>query len=226
MIAKDDKVIKDYIGKIDILKLAHHGYSESSYEFISTTKPDYVVISNYILPDHSNQIINYLKDVYNSKIYLTQNVAASSDIIEKSAIKLKFLKDENSFQFSNTGIEVTPNKNVNGWFSWYGKWTYLVKGKTAKDWQFLDWSGGKNWFYFDEGGIMATGWQKLNWSGGYNWFYFDKENGSMLTGWQTLDWSGGKNIFYFMPDNGTMVENTCINISNKNYCFDENGILK
>ena len=29
MIAKDDQKIKDYIGKIDILKLAHHGYSES-----------------------------------------------------------------------------------------------------------------------------------------------------------------------------------------------------
>ena len=99
MISKDDKKIKDYLGKIDILKLAHHGYSESSYEFISTTKPDYVVISNYYIPDYANRIINYLKDVQNTKVYLTQNVAGTTEIIGKSAIKLKFLKNENSFQF-------------------------------------------------------------------------------------------------------------------------------
>ena len=167
-----------------------------------------------------------MKDIQDTKVYLTQNVAGTTEIIGKSAIKLKFLKNKNSFQFSNTGGEVTINKNLDGWFSWGDKWTYLVKGKTLKDWQYLDWSRGKNWFYFDAGGIMATGWQELNWSGGYNWFYFDKINGNMLTGWQTLDWIGGKNIFYFMPDNGTMAQNTCINIKNKNYCFDENGVLK
>ena len=226
MILEDDKKIKDYLGKIDILKLAHHGYSDSSYEFLSTTKPDYVVISNNHIPDYANQLINYLKDVHNTKIYLTQNLAGTTEIIGKSAIKLKFLKNENRFQFSNTGNEVTPNEKLNGWFSWHDKLTYLLKGKTLKGWQFLNWTGGKSWFYFDAGGIMAKGWQELDWSGGHNWFYFDKEKGFMLTGWQTLDWSGGKNIFYFMPDNGTMVQNTCINIDNKEYCFDENGILK
>ena len=29
MIEKDDKRIKDYLGKIDILKLSHHGHSET-----------------------------------------------------------------------------------------------------------------------------------------------------------------------------------------------------
>ncbi len=226
MISKDDKIIKDYIGKIDILKLAHHGYSESSYEFLSTTKPDYVVISNTHIPSYANQLINYLKDVHNTKIYLTQNIDGTTESISKSAIKLKFLSNENSFQFLNTGNEVNINKLLNGWFSWCDKWTYLVKGKTAKSWQNLYWSHGKNWFYFDAGGIMATGWQELDWSGGHNWFYFDNENGYMLTGWQTLDWTGGRNTFYFMPDDGTMAQNTCITINNQNYCFDENGCLK
>ena len=45
MIVKDDKVLKDYLGKIDILKLAHLGITESSCEFLLATKPDYVVIS-------------------------------------------------------------------------------------------------------------------------------------------------------------------------------------
>ena len=72
---------------------------------------------------------------------------------------------------------------------------------------------------------MITGWQKLKWSEGIDWFYFDDKNGNMLTGWQTLNWSGGRNTFYFMPDSGTLVSNTCINIDNKKYCFDENGCL-
>ena len=72
---------------------------------------------------------------------------------------------------------------------------------------------------------MVTGWNELNWSGGKNWFYFDLKNGNMLTGWQTLEWNGGKNTFYFMPDTGIMVQNICINIGNKNYCFDDNGCL-
>ena len=59
MIAKDDQILKDYVGKIDILKLAHHGYSESSYEFLKVTKPNYVIIFNDHIANYANQIINY-----------------------------------------------------------------------------------------------------------------------------------------------------------------------
>ena len=61
MLAKDDKTFKDYIGKIDILKLAHHGKSESSYDFLKIAQPNYVIISNSKIPDYANQLINYLK---------------------------------------------------------------------------------------------------------------------------------------------------------------------
>ena len=47
----------------------------------------------------------------------------------------------------------------------------------------------------------------------------------MLTGWQELEWTGGKNWFYFYPENGTMVQDCCIEIDGKQYCFDENGCL-
>ena len=248
MISKDDKKIKDYIGKIDILKLAHHGYSESSYEFLSTTKPDYVVISNSNIPSYTNQLINYMKDTLKSKIYLTQYVSGTSQSVEKSAIKLNFVNKE--FYFTNTGNEVNVDKNANGWSTWCDKWTFLENGKTVKGWkklkwsdgenwfyfnndgimvtgwQDLNWSGGKNWFYFDKAdGYMITGWQELNWSGGKNWFYFNKSDGYMVTGWQELNWSGGKNWFYFLPENGTLVQNTCMTIDGKKYCFDKNGCL-
>ena len=248
MISKDDQKIKDYIGKIDILKLAHHGYSESSYDFLSTTKPDYVVISNTHIPNYSSQIISYLKGSLGATIYLTQNIPGTTKNVGKSAIKLEF-SESNKYSFSNTGNEVNYKTDVNGWSSWYDKWTYLENGKTAKTWRKLEWSGGVNWFYFNEDGIMLkgwnelkwsgginwfyfdedgamlTGWNKLNWSGGYNWFYFDDNDGNMLTGWQTLDWSGGRNTFYFIPDSGIMVCDTCINIYNKKFCFDKDGCV-
>ena len=223
MIAKDDQKIKDYIGKIDILKLAHHGFSESSYDFLSTTKPNYVVISNTHIPNYALQIVNYLKDSLGAKIYLTQNVPGTTENVGQSAIKLEF--SDSNYYFLNTGNEVSYKANVNGWFSWYDKWTYLENGKTAKTWRILEWSKGVNWFYFNEDGIMLTRWQKLKWSGGVNWFYFDDEDGDMLTGWQTLNWSGGRNTFYFIPDSGIMVEDTCMNINNKKYCFDKDGCL-
>ena len=123
MIAKDDQKIKDYIGKIDILKLAHHGFSESSYDFLSTTKPNYVVISNTHIPNYALQIVNYLKDSLGAKVYLTQNVPGTTENVGKSAIKLEF--SDSNYYFLNTGNEVSYKANVNGWFSWYDKWTYL-----------------------------------------------------------------------------------------------------
>jgi beta-lactamase superfamily II metal-dependent hydrolase len=224
MISKDDKNIKDYIGKIDILKLAHHGYSESSYDFLSTTRPNYVVISNTHIPKYATQILSYLKGSLNSKIYLTQNVSGTSKSVQNSAIKLYFDESKN-FYFSNTGAEVSPDSSNSGWSQWCDYWTYLEKGQLAKGWKELDWSKGNDWFYFNQDGIMVTGWQELQWSKGTNWFYFDKANGNMLIGWQQLEWTGGKDWFYFLPENGTLVQDTCITISGKNYCFDKNGCL-
>ena len=224
MIYQDDIKIKDYIGKIDILKLAHHGYSESSYDFLSTTKPDYVIISNNHIPAYSNKIINYLKEGLDSKIYLTNNIPGTTEIVDKSAIKLYFTSDSNKFTLSNTGNEVNVKITDNGWITWCEKWLYFKEGNSLKGWQKLDWSQGKDWFYFNNDGIMLTGWQKLDWSQGNDWFYFNKD-GAMLTGWQNLLWSGGRNTFYFMPDSGRMLSNICVDIDGKNYCFDENGCL-
>ena len=183
-----------------------------------------IMFNNHIT-DYVNQIINYLKYSLDTKIYMTEYVSRSSQSVENSAIKL-ILKDDNpEYEFINTGKEVEPNYSFEGWSSWYDKWTYLKSGRTVKEFQNLEWSGGKDWFYFNEDGIMLIGWQEILWSGEYHWFYFDKTNGNMLTGWQELEWSGGKNWFYFYPVTGYMAQNYCITIDGKNYCFDENGCL-
>ena len=114
---------------------------------------------------------------------------------------------------------------MNGWLSWCDKKTYLVDGITVKEFQNLEWKGGKDWFYFNQDGIMLTGWQVLDWIGEKKTFYFDLINGNMLTGWQQLEWTGGINWFYFYPSAGYMAQDCCITIDGKNYCFDENGCL-
>ena len=225
MIAKDDQKLKDYVGKIDILKLAHHGYSESSYDFLKVTMPNYVVIFNDHIPNYANQIINYLKYSLYSKIYMTEYISKSSDSIPNSAIKLNLKIDSPEFEFVNTGKEVEPDYSMDGWSSWYDKWTYIKSGITAKSWQYLDWLGGKDWFYFNEDGIMLVGWQEIEYFGEKKWFYFDKINGNMMTGWQQLEWSGGINWFYFSPEMGYMAQDCCITIDGKEYCFDKNGCL-
>ena len=114
MTVEIEQKIKDFIGKIDILKLSHHGYSESSYEFLKVVQPKNVIILNDIIPHYSYSIINYLKDNYNTKIYLTGNISKSSQSIENSAIKLIFKKDGTEYEFINTGNEVELNKSLSG----------------------------------------------------------------------------------------------------------------
>ena len=219
MLAKEDKIIKDYLGKINILKLAHHGYSETSYEFLSKTKPDYIIITNNHIPDYSHQIIAYAKENFNSKIYLTHNIKSTSESIEKSAIKLFLNKN---YFFENTGKEVTISKKY-GWSQWIDKYLYFdYSGLLAKKWKKIDY----DMFYFGEDGILVTGWQKLNWKNGNNWFYFDKDIGYMVTGWQKLNKlkEDNWNWIYFM-DNGVLAENKCFDISGDEYCFGENGYI-
>ena len=200
MTVEIEQKIKDFIGKIDILKLSHHGYSESSYEFLKVVQPKYVIILNDIIPHYSYSIINYLKDNYNTKIYLTGNISKSSQSIENSAIKLIFKKDGTEYEFINTGNEVELDKSLSGWLRWCDKWTYIGSGKTVKELKFLNWSKGQDWFYFNKDGIM-------------------------LTGWQELERTGGKKNFYFELNNGYMIRSCSINIEGKNYTFDKDGCL-
>ena len=200
MTVEIEQKIKDFIGKIDILKLSHHGYSESSYEFLKVVQPKYVIILNDIIPHYSYSIINYLKDNYNTKIYLTGNISKSSQSIENSAIKLIFKKDGTEYEFINTGNEVELDKSLSGWLRWCDKWTYIGSGKTVKELKFLNWSKGQDWFYFNKDGIM-------------------------LTGWQELERTGGKKNFYFDPKYGYMIRSCSINIEGKAYTFDKDGCL-
>ena len=230
--AIDANKVAPVVGKVDVMKLNHHGYSGTTYEYLTTLKPQHIVITNSSVTPAATAPIAYAKENYQTVTYITGNV--------KDAIRLNVTTD--SYSFENTGKEVIPD--ATNWVNWEGKYVYLENGKLKKSWlkwntnwyylnteglmvkgwNELNWSGGKNWFYFGTDGIMKTGWQKLDWAGGNHWFYFDKTDGYMVTGWQQLSWSGGKSWFYFQPTHGYLIQNQCMTIDNKNYCFNNDGV--
>ena len=112
---------------------------------------------------------------------------------------------------------------TDGWVKVGDKWRYVKNGAYIYKWQYLEWSKGKNWFYFNSKGDMVTGWRQLRWSGGEDWFYFDPISGAMVTGLKKLKWSNGKkeDIFYFDPKTGAMVTGKAKTAIKLN--FDKNG---
>ena len=106
MIKKDDRKIKNYLGKINILKLAHHGYSGTSPEFLKITKPDHIIITSYKLYKFTKKLIRYIKIRYKSKFYHTL-------FINDTAIRVNL--DENykdGFYFDNNNdVEFILKKN-------------------------------------------------------------------------------------------------------------------
>ena len=128
MIVKDDKAIlkkdlKDI--KLDILKISHHGISESSPEFLKTTSPDYVIITNNAVPNSTltNEI---LKINNNTKIYVTGNAMGNTEKGEPPAIKLHFFKGEKNYNFSdNIGKEI--KYNCSDKYSWNASYHDFVE---------------------------------------------------------------------------------------------------
>lgn len=90
---------------------------------------------------------------------------------------------------------------VEGWVeNKKGRWYRYADGTWAIGWKRIE----DKWYYFDYQGYAVKGWQYLKWSGGKSWFYFDLKTNAMLTGWQKCRWSKGTNDFYFNPSNGAM----------------------
>lgn len=53
-------------------------------------------------------------------------------------------------------------------------------------WHQLDWSQGKDWFYFDEHGAMQTGTIKIELDGIENVLVLDDKNGNMIKRYQEV----------------------------------------
>ena len=140
-----------------------------------------------------------------------------------------------------------------GWTQIGGKWYYFVpekkgdfpEGAALQGWWKLDWTGGKNWFYFDDTGKMLTGIQKIinkyyylgsdgamvtGWKLVKNkWYYFypstsgNAVEGAAAIGWQNLTYKGTKNRYYF-NSKGEM-QTGWLELNNTWYYFEPSGAM-
>jgi len=84
------------------------------------------------------------------------------------------------------------NEPYTGWKKQNGRWYYLRRDERLTGWQKLKWSGGYDWFFFRENGVMVTGLQWLEWKGVSQWYYFSPRTGAMQTGDVMLTLNFGK----------------------------------
>ena len=100
-------------------------------------------------------------------------------------------------------------------------WTFQIPydGKGGEGW----YKGDKGTWYQFADGSYAVGWNELPWTGGKDWFYFG-ENGIMLTGWY-FD-KGFQKWYYLDPSTGVMQKNKAINVSGLWYFLDGYGQMR
>ena len=225
----DDLIYKDYIGKIDFLKMSHHGMGDSSFEFLNTTRPNYTVITNFRFPDYAITPTAFLQQKCGGKVYYVGGIPTTTEDLANSAIRLYLAEDlldhsedtRYHLYLENSGDNYDIGDEISG-FKKYQYYTfYFENGKIVTGLKEIEENGEKHYFYFSEEGVMTTGWQKIEKKGLDNMYYFDQK-GYMLTGLQTLEGENGTCQYYFESD-GHMIKDTCIMVNEKELCFDKIG---
>lgn len=153
------------IGKVDVLKVAHHGGANATTtSLLETLHPSSAVITSnlnlYIYPQ-----LAYLRGI-GADVYKTNN----SEVVLNSS---NLYYEKGSF---------CEDKITNSWVEWAysGGWTYINdQGLLSRGLQMCPWSGGNDYFYFNENGIMQTGLNTFDYMGREMTAYFDTVSGAM-----------------------------------------------
>ena len=129
----DEDRIKNIVGKIDLLKLGHHGYQHSNTkDYLNVLMPEYVIITNDIrrifLDTYQfleKNKINYLYSTYDdyevSAIITNDNIELGFGTkgIKKVKDKLYYISEENVYKnYLNYETKIKYNiieKNVKNW---------------------------------------------------------------------------------------------------------------
>ena len=129
----DEDRLKNIIGKIDLLKLGHHGYQYSNTkDYLNVLKPEYVVITNDIgeIFIETNEYleknnINYLystNDEYEINAIISNNnisLGFGTKGIKRIKDKIYYIKEENIYKnYLDFEVEIKYNlieKKVNNW---------------------------------------------------------------------------------------------------------------
>lgn len=196
----EDRLAKQ-IGKVDLLKLGHHGGTHSSTSnFLKTLQPNVAFSNKGGAPDVRNSLLelgtaHYAVELNDGIVIDFEDCSTTNSNLTYSIYKA------DTAAYQNKRIE--PTLYNQAWTNEKGYWQYLKpNGQVAVGWQYLEWAEDYNWYYFDRTGRMLTGWQYLNWNGENAWYYFGN-SGEMLRGLNYLKWNGVSS-WYYLGNSGAL----------------------
>lgn len=243
------------IGKVDILKLGHHGAASSSgYDFINTTNPKTAIVTGSASLRTSQRNVGALKQLTENgaDIFYTGNVEdaivvnfneTSYSVANSDDSSIDVARPTLNFQNVSVWTRATLNTGV-AWYIFnehyeplYTGWKKINEkqyhfntntGVASRGWE--DISGVRYFFATEAFGDfveceMVTGWLKSN----NNWYYFDN-SGAMQTGWKEISDKNNNKHWYFFNSSGVM-QTGWQEIGDKNhvkqwYYFDSSGAMQ
>lgn len=205
----EDRLAKE-IGKVDVLKLGHHGLEGSSTQnFLNTLNPKYAIATNSG-SNVSASVLTRLNEI-NCKTYPT---------VDNNGVVLTFGQDD--FCLSQyTPISTGTVDSVGTWelvgITWYYK---DENGQYVTGWKQIEYKGELDWYYFNEKGEMQRGFIEYNGNKYFLREYSDDKgfDGAMVTGW--FNYNGA---WYYFNDDGEMYKGWLWHNNNWYYLDDKDG---
>lgn len=235
--------VASQVGKVDLLKLAHHGLSGSNSSiFLNTLNPQYAVVTGPL----SSVMSSTSKDLQRlgTTLYSTNGLPANSAIIAymnagSSEIEMAIPGQESVRTEVQDGIKKLrlyngDNQAIMDKDSWIliNNNYYLTdhEGNLVTGWKNVR---GK-WYYMQPNGIMVKDVTRIDgklysfnasgamssggWTKGEKYWSFANSNGICKTGWVS-----SKGSWYYMDADGTMGENEWVKSNGKWYYLRSGG---
>ena len=237
----EDRLVAQ-LGKVDVLKMGHHGVGGSNtLGYLRALDPSVYIQTGWFRTTPA-ETFNYIVG-RNARHYTTQEAMAKGasfivvDLAPAGVVcnlddgrSIQMRRNDpgpainycngrqvalSGWQMSDEGwryFEGSPYAVSSRWISDGGKWYWV----NAQSNMVTGWEKiDGSWYYFNKSGVMQTGWQKV----GGKWYYL-KQGGQMQTGWLKL----GK-TWYYLNDSGAMATGWA-QVGGKWYYMNGSGAMK
>lgn len=239
----DESKVAAQVGKVDLLKLAHHGLTGSnSAAFLNTLHPQYAIVTgplNKVMSSTSKSL-----DSLETKVFSTNGLPANSAVIAymnagsseiemsipgQESIRTEMNGDKKVLRLYNGSNQAVTDTNkwilINNNYYLTDSEGYLVTGwkKVNGKWYYMESDGvmvkdvtrinGKLYSFNASGAMSSGGWTK-----GEKYWSYANSNGTCKTGWVS-----SKGSWYYMDSDGTMGENEWIKSNGRWYYMQSGG---
>lgn len=241
----DEDRIASQIGKVDVLKLGHHGLDTSTgYEYINKLKPNMTIFTT--TANLASQRIPVLTRLQLEGV--TKNLTLGTQgtiVITSNGTKYASSFNQDFSLYNSWGKAYNKDyffdwggRPVEGFRSIYTYDTrnvsyYFENNEMKVGWIEISQGEGKlsKWYYAADGtdgvyylGELVKGFYEVSWNGSAkNWYYFDNNTHEMLR----AKWvKHNDNYWYYLKDNGIMAKSETLWIEDGYYTFDANGRMQ